>query len=56
MTTWMGVKDIAKHLGVSKETIYRMLLRESIPAHKIGKVWRFDPLEVDKAVKRGDLK
>lgn len=45
---WLSVEEISQHLGVSKETIYRWLERESIPAHRIGKLWKFKASEVDK--------
>lgn len=47
---WFSVEDIAKHLGVSKETIYRWLDSGKIPAHRIGKLWKFKPNEVDQWV------
>ena len=47
---WLSVEDISNHLGVSKETIYRWLEREAIPAHRIGKLWKFKASEVDKWV------
>ena len=56
MTNWMGVKEIADYMGVSKETIYRLLESKKIPCHRVRKIWKFDPSEVDKAIKRGVLK
>ena len=50
---WLSVIEIADHLGVSKETIYRHLERGSIPAHRIGKLWKFKPSEVDKWMSEG---
>ena len=50
---WFSVEEIARHLGVSKETIYRWLERESIPAHRMGKLWKFKPSEVDDWVRSG---
>lgn len=44
---WLSVEEISRHLGVSKETIYRWLEKEKIPAHRIGKLWKFKPSEVD---------
>lgn len=57
MTTndpWLSVEHIAEHLGVSKETIYRWLERKKIPAHRVGKQWRFQTSEVDEWVRRGE--
>lgn len=50
---WYSVEDIARHLGVSKETIHRWLKRRSIPAHRMGKLWKFKPSEVDAWVQNG---
>jgi excisionase family DNA binding protein len=50
---WFSVEEIARHLGVSKETIYRWLERETIPAHRMGKLWKFKPTEVDQWVMSG---
>jgi excisionase family DNA binding protein len=52
---WLNVKEIAKHLGVSKESVYRWLERGTIPAHRVGKLWRFKAQEVDLAVFKGRL-
>ena len=53
---WLSVVEIADHLGVSKETIYRWLEKEKIPAHRVGKLWKFQASEVDKWVKNGEAK
>ncbi|MBS1984457.1 MAG: helix-turn-helix domain-containing protein [Bdellovibrionales bacterium] len=50
---WFSVEEIAKHLGVSKETIYRWLERQKIPAHRIGKLWKFKASDVDAWIKQG---
>lgn len=50
---WLSVVEIAKYLGVSKETIYRCLDKKEIPAHRVGKLWKFDKVEVDAWVKSG---
>ena len=51
---WMTVEQVAAHLQISKETIYRWLDREKIPAHRVGKQWRFLAPEIDEWVKRGE--
>lgn len=51
---WLSVEEIADHLGISKETVYRWLERGKIPAHRIGKLWKFKASEVDDWVMRGE--
>jgi excisionase family DNA binding protein len=50
---WISVEEIAKHLGVSKESIYRWLEKGKIPSHRVGKLWKFQISEVDAWVKNG---
>lgn len=47
---WYSLEEISRHLGVSKETIYRWLEQKNIPAHRMGKLWKFKASEVDKWV------
>jgi len=49
MTTepWASVEDVAKHLGVAKDSVYRWIDTRSLPAHKIGRLWKFKLSEVD---------
>jgi excisionase family DNA binding protein len=44
---WLSVEEIAAHLGVSKETIYRWLESGKMPAHRMGRLWKFKASEVD---------
>lgn len=53
---WLGVEEIAHHLGISKETIYKWLEKQKIPAHRVGKLWKFKASEVDEWVKSGCAK
>lgn len=50
---WLSVEEIADHLGISKETVYRWLEKGKIPAHRVGKLWKFRPSEVDQWVVNG---
>jgi len=50
---WTCVDDIAKHLGVAKDSIYRWIERRSLPAHKVGRLWKFKISEVDEWVRVG---
>lgn len=50
---WLSVEEIALYLGISKETVYRWLERGKIPAHRIGKLWKFQTSEVDAWIRTG---
>ena len=50
---WLSVEEIAAHLGISKETIYRWVEREKIPAHRVGRLWKFKASEVDQWIMTG---
>lgn len=50
---WLSVDEIAAHLGVNSDTIYKWITRKSMPAHKVGRLWKFLASEVDQWVKGG---
>ena len=51
---WVSVGQIAQHLNVKTFTIYKWLERKQMPAHKVGRLWRFKVTEVDEWVKSGN--
>ena len=50
---WVGVDDVAKHLGVAKDSVYRWIERKGLPGHKMGRLWKFKLSEVDEWVRQG---
>ncbi|MFI8643906.1 helix-turn-helix domain-containing protein [Pseudomonas iridis] len=50
---WLSVDEISEHLGVSKDTVYAWIAKRSMPAHKVGRLWKFQKVEVDTWVKAG---
>jgi excisionase family DNA binding protein len=50
---WVSVDDVATHLGVAKDSIYRWIEHRGLPAHKIGRLWKFKLSEVDDWVRAG---
>lgn len=50
---WVSLEDIAKHLDVSKDTVHRWIRNRTMPAHQIGKLWKFKVSEVDDWVRDG---
>mgnify|MGYP002333133866 CR=1 FL=1 len=51
---WLSVEEIADYLGVSKDTIYAWRDKKGLPAHRIGRFWKFKANEVDDWVRNGD--
>jgi excisionase family DNA binding protein len=41
------VEDVAAHLRVAKESIYRWIDSKGFPAHRVGRLLRFKLSEVD---------
>lgn len=44
---WLSADEIAAHLGVTKDTIYTWIAEKDMPAHKVGRLWKFQSTEVD---------
>ena len=51
---WLSVDDIAAYLGIKRETLYKWLAEKDIPAHKVGRLWKFRKDEVDEWVRTGE--
>ena len=49
---WVSVDEVAKHLGVVKDSIYRWIEHRGLPAHKVGRLWKFKLSEVDGWVRK----
>jgi excisionase family DNA binding protein len=47
---WVSVQDVAAHLRVAKESIYRWIDSKGFPAHRVGRLLRFKLSEVDEWV------
>ena len=50
---WLSADDIAAHLGVTKDTVYTWIAEKAMPAHKIGRLWKFQASEIDDWVRAG---
>jgi excisionase family DNA binding protein len=50
---WVGVAEVAAHLNVNKDSVYRWIDKKGLPAHRIGRLFRFKISEVDEWVKSG---
>ena len=50
---WYSVSEIAAHLGISIDTVYRWIDHKGLPAHRIGRLWKCKLAEVDAWVRGG---
>jgi excisionase family DNA binding protein len=50
---WVSVDKIAEHLGVTRDSIYRWIDSKGLPAHRVGRLWKFQVFEVDDCVRAG---
>ena len=50
---WFSVEEIATHLGIKPETVYVWIETKQMPAHKVGRLWKFQREEVDNWVRSG---
>lgn len=50
---WISIVDAASYLGVKVVTLRKWIKENKIPAHKIGKLWKFKKSELDEWVESG---
>lgn len=50
---WVSVDIVAKHLGVARDTVYRWIDSKGVPAHRIGRLWKFKLSDIDDWVRAG---
>lgn len=44
---WLSVDEISEYLGVKRDTVYKWITDKGLPAHKIGRLWKFKVSQVD---------
>ncbi len=50
---WSSMDIIIDHLGVSRETVLQWINNRNMPAHKVGRLWKFKISEVDEWIRSG---
>jgi len=50
---WLSVDEIAQHLGIKKDTVYKWVRNKKMPSHKVGRLLKFQAGEVDRWVREG---
>lgn len=52
---WISIEEAADYLGIKPVTLRGWIRNEkNVPAHKIGKQWKFKRSELDQWVKSGE--
>ena len=51
---YVGIEEASQFLGISVATLRAWLKQKDVPAHKIGKLWKFKISELDEWVKSGE--
>ncbi len=50
---WLSVDEIATYLGIKRDTVYKWISDKNMPAHRVGRLWKFRKEEIDDWVKSG---
>jgi len=50
---WVSVDAVANHLGIARDTVYRWIEVRGLPAHRIGRLWKFKLSQIDEWVEAG---
>ena len=48
---WVGIADVATHLRVARDSIYRWVRTKDFPSHLVGRLLRFRLSEMDEWVR-----
>lgn len=51
---WVSMDDVVAHLKVTKDSVYRWIESRGLPAHKVGRHWRFKLSEIDEWIRCGE--
>ncbi|MBQ9415864.1 MAG: helix-turn-helix domain-containing protein [Clostridia bacterium] len=50
---YFSMPQICQYLGVNRLTVLRWIETKNMPAHRVGRNWKFKTTEVDEWVKSG---
>jgi len=53
---FVGIEEMAEYLGLKKGTLYAWIFRREIPYLKIGRLVKFDIMEIEKWLKEKRVK
>lgn len=50
---YINLKEIASYLGVKPSTVRTWIKTKDLPAHRVGKLWKFKRTEIDEWIDSG---
>jgi len=50
---WASMDELLDYLDVSREAVLRWIKNRGMPAHKVGRLWKFKFSEVDEWIRSG---
>jgi len=50
---WKSMPDLLDYLDMSREAVLEAIIKRGMPAHKIGRLWKFKFSEVDEWIRSG---
>ena len=48
---YISIDEAAEYLGIKTVTIRNWIKKEMVPAHKVGKLWKFKRSELDELIR-----
>jgi len=51
---WLSIDDVARHLGIKRDTVYKWIRYKALPGHKVGRLWKFRVSEVEEWLREQD--
>lgn len=43
---WLSVDEIGTYIGVKRDTVYKWINEKAMPAHRIGRLWKFKKMRL----------
>lgn len=50
---WRPMSTVVEYLSVSRETVLQWIEKKGMPAHKVGRQWKFKISEIDEWIRSG---
>ncbi len=47
-----SVDDLCAYIGICRSTVYKWIMTKNLPAYRMGRLWKFKKIEVDRWIKQ----